>query len=381
METQNPKLDNRSARFELHPYGVLVCWMLSVGCTRTLYYEDRPAFKDTASDTGQGAVDGEKAGICGASTGRLFSDDYPWNQPVEDSPLDAESDAVIGYLDEIGSRPGLFEIEGANGAAADSYGMAVLIAKKADEPVPFDIRESDFWTPHCDHVPVPLPSRGAVEGETGYACLHGGDCHLVVLDKEACLLYEMYRADRTDERFTGGCLAVWDLSSPYTPTLRGDCCTGAEAAGLPIAPLTFSADEIARGTIPHALRFSLPSAFVRAGIFVRPATHTSTETTGGAAAPPRGARLRLKKSYSDADLTPPAKIVAAALKKYGMILTDPGEVTFIGEDERFTVHTWREVGVDSNALVSLRWIDFEVVDGGERFSIENCRCERDPLDE
>src|SRR5262249_43478186 len=39
---------------------------------------------------------------------------------------------------------------------------------------------SDFFTPDCDLAAVPLPPGGHVEGESGYACDGGGDCHLLV---------------------------------------------------------------------------------------------------------------------------------------------------------------------------------------------------------
>ena len=47
----------------------------------------------------------------------------------------------------------------------------------------------------------------------------------------------------------------------------------ADAAGFPIAPLLFNADELATGSINHAIRFILPNPRIRAKVFVHPATH------------------------------------------------------------------------------------------------------------
>src|SRR5690606_26562889 len=107
---------------------------------------------------------------------------------------------------------------------------------------------------------VPIPEGGAIEGESGYACTSDGDCHLLVLDVAECRLYEMWRANLAAQGFRGGCLAAWDLTQSYSPTLRGDCCTSADAAGLPIAAHLCTADEIAAGRIEHAIRFILPNA-------------------------------------------------------------------------------------------------------------------------
>ena len=355
------------------------------GCSKTLYYADVVDGSDSTSDTNTGTlngdVDDEKRGICGASSGQLFGSEYPWNQRVDELPLDPESDDIIDYLTALGDWPGLFEIAGANGAANESYGMPVLMAGNDTPEIPFVIREDSFWLPACDYVSIPLPAAGAVEGEVDYGCQHDGSCHLVILDRDDCLLYEMYRGAKMSDSFRGGCLALWDLLLPFASSLRGDCCTSAEAAGLPIAPLTFSADEIAVGEIAHAIRFSIPTEYVRPGIFVRPATHTSVETYGSEFAPPRGARLRLKATYSLPAVPAAARIIVTALKKYGMILADPGHTTFVAEDERFTANTWAAVGLNSASLMSLKWSDFEVVDGGERFQISGCRCERDAIDE
>ena len=56
-------------------------------------------------------------------------------------------------------------------------------------------------------------------------------------------LYEMWRANIEGDDFYGGCLAVWDTSITYPADGRGEQCTSADAAGFPIAPLLFSADE------------------------------------------------------------------------------------------------------------------------------------------
>src|SRR6185369_15357636 len=110
-------------------------------------------------------------------------------------------------------------------------------------------------------------------------------------------LYEMWRADvigpgPAASDFPGGCMAVWDLRNTYLENGRGQDCTSADGAGFPIAPLLFSADEVAAGHIDHAIRFILPNDRVQRS-YVRPATH-GTNTTGGRGAPSYGVHLRLR---------------------------------------------------------------------------------------
>ncbi len=313
-----------------------------------------------------------QTGVCGAAAGQLFNADHPWNQRVDSAALDAESEAIINYLQgNHASSWAEFKIDGPSDEPGNLYGITILRAD-GSEVTPF-VPTDDHWSPDCDTSPVPLPADGAIEGETGYTCDNDGDCHLIVLDATTCRLYEMWRANVDGGTFYGGCLSVWDLNQAYTPTLRGECCTSADAAGLPIAAHMFGPDDITAGEITHALRFILPNENMRERIYVRPATHSTQSTSAGADAPPYGARLRLRADFDLTSLNPAAQVVAVALQRYGMILSDGGNLTFTALNEA-------EVGLGPNDLMGLEWTDFEVVELGERFVWDdNCNCERTPL--
>jgi hypothetical protein len=332
------------------------------------------------SDNTGGAPPGD--GICGAQPGQLFGSDHPFNQRIDQAELDSESDMIINYLQQNHNASEKFRIDGPSDQVDNQYGIVILTA---DDSAPHESFNTtgDFWTPDCDPAPIPVPAVGAIEGEAGYACDGDGDCHLIVIDTDECRLHEMWRADRTSASdFDGGCQAVWDLSAPYTETLRGDCCTSADAAGLPIAAHMVTADEIATGEIRHALRFILPNPLIRERIYVRPATHSTGSTTGPAEAPPYGVRMRLRASFDDSGLNPAARIVATALKQYGMLLSDGGNLTFTFANDRFTTAKWRDVGLGPGDLASLEWTDFEVVELGERFTWDAaCNCSRTPVTE
>jgi serine/threonine-protein kinase len=286
-------------------------------------------------------------------TAGLFTAPNAWNRDVSTIAKSASSDAVIGWLSANGGW--------GTGEVRIDFSINVLSAG-ASTPFESFTPTSDFYTPDCDHVPFPVPPGGALEGEPGYDCTGGGDCHLLVVDRPDHELFEMWRADFTGGAFNGGCAVVWDLSRSYGPSLRGENCTSADAAGLPVTALLFTADEVAAGSIDHAVRFILPNDRILPGAYVHPATHTTRATSGGADAPPYGTHLRLRASYPLAQLAPGAQVVARALQRYGMILADGGSIALTAASDRFTTHTWSEVGVGADSLAAIQVTDMEVVD-------------------
>lgn len=234
----------------------------------------------------------------------------------------------------------------------------------ADEAAPLRTFEptDEFYEPDCDHVEVPVPDGGNVEGESGYSCDSDGDCHLLVFSPSRNSLYEMWRANINGGSFQGGCMAVWDTSVSYSETLRGDQCTSADASGFPIAPMLFTADEVAAGEIDHAIRFILPNDRPKVG-YVRPATH-ATFTDGGDDAISYGVHLRLRADYPiDTLPSEGAKVVARAMQKYGMYHADGGNIALTAASDRYTTAKWEGL-LGPRDLSDLAVEDFEVIDHG-----------------
>jgi hypothetical protein len=90
--------------------------------------------------------------------------------------------------------------------------------------------------------------------------------------------------------------------------------------------------------------------------YVSPATHQAVPTACPAISttqletdyPPMGLRIRLKATYDISGLGPQAKIVAQAMKDYGMILADNGSDWFFQGDDN--------PGWDNNDLDGLKGI-------------------------
>jgi hypothetical protein len=309
----------------------------------------------------------------------LFPATAPFYQDVSAATLDSQSTSIIAGLAAKGWGAGSFRID---------FSIEVLKADASVSPRAFT-PTGDFYDPDCDPAPIPVPTTGRLEGESNYACVADGDCHLLVI--QGSKLYEMWRANITGGTaagtpFNGGCLAVWDLTHDYwqpatPPALfaRGDQCTSADAGGFPITALLFSADEVASGSLKHAIRFILPNDRITKGAYVHPATHSGagkgTPTTDTV---PYGARFRLKSSFNLAGLpTDGARTVARALQKYGMLLSDGGNIALTAQSDTYTTAKWSGL-LGSSDLASIKVTDFEMVDGGVRIPL-TLDCTRTPL--
>ena len=294
-----------------------------------------------------------------------FPPDSVWYRDVSTATLDPESSAVVAYLDRVGWGLGRMQVD---------FSIEVVEAA-ADTPPRSFTPTADFFSPDCDLDPVPVPPGGALEGEAGYECRGNGDCHLIVVDRPRMRLFEMWRADLRGDSFRGGCLAVWDMTKVYPPSGRGEQCTSADAAGFPIAPLLFDADEVASGRVEHAIRFILPNERIRALTYVHPATHGTRATSGPPDAPPYGARLRLRADYPLASLpSEGARVVARAMQRYGMLLADGGQVALTARSDRFTRSKWAGL-LGPLDLAGLEPRDFEMIAAGDRITVTN-RCVR-----
>ena len=334
-----------------------------------------PATDLAASSTDLAQAGGSDGGG-GNNGGRLFPPTAPWYTDITKAPPDNESATVIQALQAAGGwgNANRFQVD---------FSFEVLDAD-ANTPTRTFTKTTEFYSPDCDFQPVPVPPGGAIEGETGYQCLSNGDCHLLVVNRALGKLFEMWRADiRSPMVFNGGCLAVWDMARAYPPNLRGEYCTSADAAGFPITPLLPTADEVfaavqAQGDVGHALRFILPNSRIRRRVYVHPSTHSTPSTSGGATLPPYGAHFRLRSDYPLGRLpNEAARTIARSLQRFGMFLSDGGDIPVTFRGDRSTKHKWAEMGFDSHSLFGINVTDFDMVDGGARFTW-NMDCVRNP---
>jgi hypothetical protein len=290
-----------------------------------------------------------------------------WTQDISSAPLDPRSQNIIDWLEYDGGW--------GHGRMQIDFGIRVLKADASTPMVPFHPGDQ-FYTPDSDSIKsIPLPPGGGIESGKGYQCnIDDKDCHLIVVDRSQGKLYEAYQANFVKNAISATFVGVWDLNRIYPPSGRGEQCTSADAAGFPIAPLLFNADELASGNINHAIRFILPNPRIRRGVYVRPATHAGAPQ-GPPNAPPYGAHFRLKSSFDLSQLSPPARVVARAMQKYGMYLSDGGNIALTAQNDADTQAKYADIGFGPHDLRVLQVKDFEVLDLGKPIAATN-ECSR-----
>jgi len=286
----------------------------------------------------------------------LFPADNPWNADVSQAPLDPAGDAI---LDFIGRGRRLHPDFG--GDAEDFpqiYGMPYVSVPGGQPRVPVTFveygDESDAGAPgQPAGYPIPPQARsepGWIEGGYPGAADAEGDRHLLLVDRDQRILYELYHAhwNAVLARWEAGSGAVWPLTANRR---RPEGWTSADAAGLAILPGLVRYDE-ASGSAPirHAFRFTVRAT----NGYVFPASHRAGTTAG---APPLGTRLRLKAGVDLSGYPPPVRRIFQAMKTYGLILADNGSDLYVtGTYDR----RW-DNDVLNPAFAALTGGDFEVV--------------------
>lgn len=148
---------------------------------------------------------------------------------------------------------------------------------------------------------------------------------------------------------------------------------GATATGVPMVGTMLRVQDVAQGSIDHALGLTL-IAPAEATRFRFPANRSDGNDPSPAAIP-EGARLRLDPAVDvdSLDLTPVGRLVARAAQKYGFIVVDKaGAVSVIGEsglpEERATgVDPWDDLlqGPSYDRLRNFPWDRMEVLQDEE----------------
>ncbi len=268
--------------------------------------------------------------------------DSPWNRRVDRLPAARDSAALVR---SIGLGAPVHADFGSGTWDGGPIGIPFAVVGRATRRAPVAFQ----YAGESDRVGYPIPRGVPIEGGRRAQ----GDRHVLLVDRDACRLYELFaafppRAGGT--RWRAGSGAVWSLRSNR---LRPAGWTSADAAGLPIFPGLARYDEVRRGVIDHALRFTAPRT---RSAYVYPARHFASDARDPSL-PAMGIRVRLRRTVSLRRLPPQARIVARALQRYGMILADNGAPWYVsGAPDR------RWVNDDLHALGRLRGRDFEVVD-------------------
>mgnify|MGYP000574849307 CR=1 FL=1 len=235
-----------------------------------------------------------------------------WHADVSGLPVHARSDQ---WLSRMSPDRRLHPDFGPSyGAQPVPYGIPVTVVD-GDHP---KVRVRFGYADESDRVRYPLGSDTKIEG--GWSA--DGDRHALVIDRSTCRLYETFATYRgANGRWRAGSGATWRLSSN---ALRPDGWTSADAAGLAITPGLVRPDEIRRGVIDHAIRFTTN---ITDRSHVWPARHDAGSVSDRAY-PPMGAWFRLKAGFPISGYRADTQVGLRAMKRHGLILADNGSPWF-----------------------------------------------------
>ena len=110
---------------------------------------------------------------------------------------------------------------------------------------------------------------------------------------------------------------------------------------------------MSRGLIDHALRFTAPRT---RSSHLYPARHDAGAGLS-TSLPPMGLRVRLRADFDLSRLSPQARVIGRALKRYGMILADNGSPWYVTGAPNAN---WNDD--ELHDFNQLHGSDFEVVD-------------------
>jgi len=256
----------------------------------------------------------------------FFTPQQPYFMSVSDWPVAPGSDIAIALMnasvDGNGPTPGAssYVSEGSRAGMPVNF---VSSTNVSNQLVSFDCT----YSPLCDNTYnyYPIPGDYVLEGAPNP--FGAWDRHLLIVDKETCYLHEIFYF----QNFLGIYVAVSGISWNLTSTNQSfNSRYGAEAAGLPMVPGIYTFDEITAGCVPHALRMAFPMVNKS---HIWPATRTDGRSNDSRSLP-MGARLRLKKTFDLGRLDAGARVLATAMKTFGIMVADtngPGAWTLSGE--------------------------------------------------
>jgi hypothetical protein len=238
--------------------------------------------------------------------------DNVWHAGVSHLPLASRSAA---YVQSIGAGSAVHADFGSGSWDGAPIGIPITTVPAGQKKVSVSFQ----YASESDKGPYPVPANAKIEGGTGSS----GDRHVIVYDASTCTDYELYAAyPKSGGSWTAGSGAIYRLASD---ALRPAGWTSADAAGLPILPGLVTYAEVASGHINHAIRMTVPSS---QAAYIWPARHAASSSQD-TSLPPMGLRMRLKASVDISHLPTQARIVAQAMKTYGLIVADNGSPWYI----------------------------------------------------
>jgi hypothetical protein len=316
------------------------------------------AMTSSASGSASSGTSGSGAGGTGGSVPAgptiggcpLFPPDYLYNVDISGAKLDPGSATYIANLE---ARAGAIVAE----YPGDEYVNVVPqsqaeVAVQTSSAYGFDMADAFFHDTGAGAT-APLPPGVLYENMTH----PNSDHHLMIVQQGSCRLFELYGWNPSSATSGWTAFVTWNLSrNEQLPDGWGST----TAAGTPLISGVIWYDEVAKGAIEHAVDIVIPGAAIAQYEYVKPAARSGGACGSNYPADgfPYGGRLRLKAGYDTSSFTgTQARVVIAALQRYGMINTDASGETRssfrLGDGSKLDQ-------TDMAQLSKLTWNDFDV---------------------
>ena len=254
---------------------------------------------------------------------RPFSPSSPLYRSVTGQQVAADSASLVSAFGAQVTR-----YYGSVGINTTPYGVPIYRVGAAAATVAVSGRNSSCpgapWAPFTSQVSaVPIPADAVAAA--------GSDGDLVVWQPASDTVWELWRAQRSPtgawSACSGGRITHASSSKGVFPNPFG-----VTASGLSLLGGTITLADLASGSIDHALEVALPDTAATGP--VAPADRSDGSTTGPLAIP-EGTHFRLNAGV-DVDtlhLSPAGHMIAVALQRYGMIVSDTaGAVMLSAQD-------------------------------------------------
>jgi hypothetical protein len=286
-----------------------------------------------------------------------FSPDHVWNVPVDNLPVKSIGTSWVQNMTSY---------------SINKCGGAGWCTGYEDHVWVYDAIPINWVNSSTPHVPVVFRANGPPNGNSDWidapvtpaskVQTDNTDRHMIIVDTDEHKVYEFFQMINSGGN-NWSCTGefVWDLNGyriqPNDVLHPPNGLASINAAGVPEIAGLVRYDEVAAGAVYHATG----GVIVQVNYSVSwPGSHKPPENnqswSRSGEFPDYSQRMRLKDGVNISSFGPEAKVVATALKKYGVIIMDRGSLGVslnIEQDDRFS---------SLDDLHTLSLADFEFVD-------------------
>jgi hypothetical protein len=253
---------------------------------------------------------------------RPYGDASPYDQRLPDpsvTPLDPNSASIVRYLNGAYGSSGFSDVAVSNVPSEDepsNWSHPVYWAHVGDPLYVINDTEFQCWSPNGESS---CPRTVLVPDGAQHAL--GSDGHLAVIQPDGTE-DDFWQVQNANPISGGGVLTVHAYGA--LPIDGNGCCGGATAALQGLYAGMIRPQELAAGTIDHALAMVVKCS---SGTYVYPAMGGGARCSDASNAPAMGQRFQLKMTDSQVDAMPVAqyqKVILKAMIHYGLYVTDTG---------------------------------------------------------